>query len=639
VTFDFIELPWLERPPANFSVLCRALRTGSGPFGQEAQRLAGFSLDSTQSGSVSRAIAKRLARRDDPQPLSRFKLGMLSSTTADILVDCLPAAAARHGVALEVVTSPYDQVMQQALDPTSALNTASLDAVLVNVDHRWLQLDRPHVGAGEVAVEAALDRLEVAVAGLSKNGGVPAILETIPVPPLPLFGSFERRVDGSTRDMIESFNCRLADFAAQTGAYILDTAALADRIGTDRWFDAVAWYAFKLPFSANAGPAYAEMLGRLVGAIRGKSRKCLVLDLDDTVWGGVIGDVGIAGIKIGQGSALGEAFLAVQHTALDLRERGIVLAVSSKNDDATARGPFRTHPDMALREQHISVFQANWTDKATNLEAIAKTLNIGLDALVFLDDNPAERAQLRAALPMVAIPELPTDPSLYARVLASAGYFEAIAFSDEDKQRAQSYASNAQRADVMAKSRDLGEYLCSLEMVVTVTPFGATDRPRISQLINKTNQFNLTTRRYSEAELAAFEDDPEIFTLQMRLADRFGEHGIIAVIIACADSIGGRTKDWRLDTWLMSCRVLGRRVEEATLRELVTEARAAGVDRLIGQYIPTAKNGIVADHYEKLRFGFAQETQSGLRVFVLDVANYEAPKLPISVVRSGLDEH
>ena len=226
-----------------------------------------------------------------------------------------------------------------------------------------------------------------------------------------MFGSYDPRVRETPRALIEETNRRLIGLAEESDSYLLDTASLAERVGTDHWFDPVVWHSYKLPFAARCIPLYADMVGRLLGAIRGKAKKCLVLDLDNTVWGGVVGDDGIEGIVVGTGSGAGEAFLAVQRTALDLRERGIMLAVSSRNDEETARRPFRELPDMLLREQHISVFQANWLDKASNLEVIAKTLNIGIDALVLLDDNPAERAFVRAALPMVAVPELPRDPS------------------------------------------------------------------------------------------------------------------------------------------------------------------------------------------------------------------------------------
>ena len=323
------------------------------------------------------------------------------------------------------------------------------------------------------------------------------------VPPLePLFGSFDRVEACSPLAMIDSLNCQIADWAAEGGVVLVDVARLAATVGLENWDDPRHWHASKLSFSPSLLPVYGDVVARTIAAVRGLSRKCLVLDLDNTLWGGVIGDDGLGGIQLGQGSAVGEAFLAIQKMALELRARGVVLAVCSKNDEHSARLPFRDHPDMLLREDHIAVFQANWTDKAANLRAIAAVLNIGVDALVFLDDNPAERLQVRRELAAGGVPELPDDPALYPRTLAAAGYFEAVGFSKEDRERADNYQANAQRAAALNASGDIGAYLASLDMVCTIGLVDEVARPRVAQLINKSNQFNLTTRRYSESELA-----------------------------------------------------------------------------------------------------------------------------------------
>ncbi len=631
----FSSLPWLPATPPDFKDRCRALETAEEPPGPELQCLAGSRLDAAQSRSLAGTIRRLRGAGRDLAPLSDFRLGILANTTFDLILDCLPAAAARHGVAVEMLTTPYDQVMQQALDPASDINQARPDAVLVAVDHRWLGLERACLtGSPEDRISAGLERLRVVAKSLSEHGGAPAILATAPAPPETLFGSYERRVAGALGPMIAEANRRIVDLAEETGAYLLDVAALAERVGADSWFDPVQWAAYKLPFAAQYFPAYADLLGRLLGAIRGKSRKCLVLDLDNTLWGGVIGDDGVDGIRLGQNSPSGEAFLSVQRAALDLRDRGVLLAICSKNTDEVARGPFREHPDMLLREGHIAVFQANWIDKATNLETIARTLNLGLDALVLLDDDPAERAQVRAALPMVATPELPQDPSWYARTLAAAGYFEATAYSAEDRLRAQSYATEGRRAEVMEKSRDLGDYLASLEMALRFSPFDSPGRRRIAQLINKTNQFNLTTRRYTEAQVAALEADKSTFTLQVGLGDKFSDLGMIGVAI-CRPAAGDPAC-WEIDTWLMSCRALGRRVEEAMLAKIVAKAAKRGVARLVGLYIPTARNGLVADHYAKLHFELTEQSP-GRRRYELAVADFSAVDLPFRAMQARGD--
>jgi FkbH-like protein len=351
----------------------------------------------------------------------------------------------------------------------------------------------------------------------------------------------------------------------------------------------------------------------------------LILDLDNTLWGGVIGDDGLNGILIGNGDPTAEAHLQVQRTALELHNRGIVLAVSSKNEDAIARIPFREHPDMLLREKHIAVFQANWSDKASNIRAIAETLSLGLESMVFLDDNPAERMQVRKELPEVAVPELPDDPALFARTLLAAGYFEAIAFSEEDQKRASFYQDNIKRVQILNQSSDMGAYLKSLEMEMTSTPFDAAGRARIVQLINKSNQFNLTTRRYSEVDVKNFQEDSSYFTRQVRLTDALGDNGMIGVIICKKNAA-----TWEIDTWLMSCRVLGRRAEEAVLLDIVRNAKKSGALRLVGTYCPTEKNVIVKDHYNKL--GFTKITgDDRSETWALDLTQYQPPELPISL--------
>jgi FkbH-like protein len=396
------------------------------------------------------------------------------------------------------------------------------------------------------------------------------------------------------------------------------------------WHDPVQWAVGKFAFSQSLVPLYAEWLGRLVAGARGKSRKCLVLDLDNTIWGGVIGDDGINGIILGNGNPTGEAFMDVQQTALALRNRGILLAVSSKNDEAVARNAFRKHPDMILREEHITIFQANWHDKAANLRAIAQELNIGIDSLVLLDDNPAERAQVRQALPDVAVPELPIDPAHFADTLLSAGYFEAIGFTDEDRHRAEQYEANAARARLLEATTNLDEYLESLQMRALCGAFDAVNRARISQLINKTNQFNLTTHRYTESEVETFEKSGRGMTLQVRLIDRFGDNGMIAVVICIEQGT-----EWLIDTWLMSCRVLNRKLERAMLNYIVERAKEAGIATLIGVYRTSQRNSLVKEHYAHLGFTQLEEAPEGSR-WRLDVNAYVAVTIPMEIEHLSL---
>jgi FkbH-like protein len=303
---------------------------------------------------------------------------------------------------------------------------------------------------------------------------------------------------------------------------------------------------------------------------------------------------------LGEGSAAGEAYLALQRYALQLKARGVILAVCSKNDPAIAETAFRDHPEMILRRPDIAAFVANWNDKAENLKLIAERLNIGLDSLVFVDDNPAERARIRESLPMVAVPEMPEDVSNYVRCLSGAGYFEAISFTADDQQRAEQYAANAEREALLESTQNMGDFLRSLKMSVAFGAVKAVDLPRVTQLINKTNQFNPTTRRYTHEELTAIATTPEIVTLQFRLLDRFGDNGLVSVLILRPDPTERDVLE--VDTWVMSCRVFGRELEFEAMNIAVEAARRRGVRSIRAAYIPTKKNAVISNLFPSLGF-------------------------------------
>ncbi len=602
-------LSWLPAPPADFSARCKRLPVGAGERGREIKALANHALDEHQLARLGRAIGAARVAGVSLAPLLPFRLGILGNGTLDLIVPSLVASAARHGVALQCFKGEYDQFLQDALAADSAVNLAKPDAVLIALDYRALSLRTTPGDAAAAAetVASAIDLLDTIREGVRRNGGATCIVQTVAPPPEGLFGSLDRALPGTLRSLVDAMNRRIADGVLQSQDTLLDVSAVAETVGLAEWHSPAQWNMAKLPFADAYVPLYADHVARTVAAMRGRSRRCLVLDLDNTVWGGVIGDDGLDGIRIAQGDAAGEAHLAVQHLALALRARGVVLAVSSKNTDSVAREPFRSHPEMLLREDHIAVFQANWDDKATNIRAIAQELALGLESLVFLDDNPVERGLIRRELPDVAVPELDDDAASYARTLAAAGYFESVRFSDEDRARAEMYQNNARRLTLQKQTGDIDAYLQSLDMRIVFSPFTRTTRVRTAQLINKSNQFNLTTRRYTEADVAAVEADPDAMGLHARLIDNFGDNGIIGVIVCRPD--GAAT--WAIDTWLMSCRVLGRRVEQTMLREVIGQARLRGIGQLVGLYRPTERNGMVRDHYAKLGFAPLGEEADG----------------------------
>ena len=631
----YSEMQWLPCAPPEFSERLKALDNSAGPVGRELQALALHGLDLNQLTKLAKAIGKARAGAAGKslEPLVPFRLAVLSNSTIDLIVPALVASGARHGIALEVIQPSYDQVAQEALTPDSKVNSSKPDAVLLALDYRALplKLTLGDSEASSATVQGVIGYLQMLRNGIKAGSNAVCIFQTVAPPVETLFGSLDRVLPGAMGSLIDGVNRELAEYVLGSGDVLLDVAGLAQTVGLADWHNPQLWNMAKFSFSDEMVPLYAEHVARTVAAIRGKSRKALILDLDNTVWGGVIGDDGLEGIQIAQGDARGEAHLAVQRLALDLRQRGIVLAVSSKNTDEVAREPFEKHPEMLLRLDHIAVFQANWHDKATNIQAIAEELCLGLDAMVFLDDNPAERGLVRRLLPQVAVPELPEDPAYYARTLAAGGYFEAVSFAAEDLGRAGFYQDNAKRAGLQKQVGGVDAYLASLDMAITFQPFDATGRARIVQLINKSNQYNLTTRRYTDPEAADAELDPEVFTLQVRLADIFGDNGMISVVICRPGEAGV----WEIDTWLMSCRVLGRRVEHMVLREVLGHARAAGIRKLSGTYRPTDRNKLVVDHYGRLGFRRVQEQPSGLTRWELPVADAGPEAAPMKVVSQG----
>jgi FkbH-like protein len=587
-------------------------------------------LDQNQLSHLAKAIERARETGRTLRPLIPFRLGLLSNATVDFMVPSLIATAARHGIALEVVRGGYDQAVQEALSADSNINRAKPDAVLLALDHRGLPLLSSPGGEirGKTSVQKALQHLETIRSGIQRNSQAICILQTIPPGAETLFGSLDAILPTSPNRIVCELNAGIVAMISGAGDVLLDVAQLANTVGLANWHSPSHWNMAKLPFSDDFCPLYAEHVCRIIGALRGKSRRCLVLDLDNTVWGGVIGDDGLEGIQLAEGDANGEAYRTVQRMALALRDRGIVLAVCSKNEDETARLPFQKHPEMLLRENHIALFQANWSDKPTNIRTIAEALSLGLDSMVFLDDNPAERAHVRQVLPEVAVPELPDDPAFYARTLFAAGYFEAVVFSQEDLGRANFYQENARRVELQKQSGDLDVYLRSLNMEITFRPFDVTGRARITQLINKSNQYNLTTRRYTEADVLRMENDPAYFTLQVRLSDVFGDNGMISVVICREDSPG----EWEIDTWLMSCRVLGRRVEHMVLKHISEQAQKRGIYKLRGLYIPTDRNKLVEDHYPKLGFVQIGEGGNECRSYEFEVRTASFQEMPITVV-------
>ncbi len=538
--------------------------------------------------------------REAAQGALPCRVAVLSSYTTQEVVGLLELHLVRDGFAPVFWQADYNRYFEDAVLSPEDLMAFDPDVVLILTSSQALQ-NRPPLTANSEALHGAvaseLQRFRTIWDSLlARTRAVLIQTNTEPLEEIPL-GNLDAVIPGGSARFAWGLNEAFAQEAQRESRLVIqDLASVVSRVGADRYFDPLRYHRYKIPATSEGSLALAQSLAAQFRAIYGRSKKCLVLDLDNTLWGGVIGDDGLEGIRIGKETPEGEAYSRFQAYCLRLHARGVLLAVCSKNQEEAARKGF-AHPDTLLRLEHFAAFRANWEPKSENIAGIARELNLGLDSFVFVDDNPAERAIVSAQLPTVAVPDVGSDVTQFIAVLEQERYFETISLSREDLKRTRLYQANAERTAGTARFATYGEYLDSLHMKAEIGPFKPVYLERISQLINKTNQFNLTTRRYTQAEVGAMAGDPAYITLYGRLEDDFGDNGLVSVII-------GSVNDGRLDldTWLMSCRVLKRDMELAMLDALVERAGARGISRLRGLFLPTEKNGMVADHYAKLGF-------------------------------------
>jgi len=567
-------------------------------------------------------LVREAKRLDRSRCTIARRLAVLADCSTQHLQPVLEVLFARAGIDVTLHLGGFDTIQQEILDATSSLYACAPQVVVLLQSTNALR-DRYFDARGERAAFA--EQTAARTAGLwdtlVQRLPVTIVQSTYVRPQERLFGSYDLKVPESLGAVVMDLNAALAALArTRPHVLIADVDAVASWVGRRSFFDERLWAIAKAPCALEHLPLVAQSIVDVVASTAGRGVKCVVVDLDNTLWGGVIGDDGIDRIAVGQGGD-GEPFVRIQQFLRELKRRGIVLAVCSKNDEQIARQPFREHPEMVLREDDFAVFVANWNTKVDNLRAIQQTLNIGLDSIVFLDDNPFERNLVRRYLPEVIVPELPEEPADFVRVFAELNLFETSSFTQEDRERAARYREAAARVQLQSSFTNVGDYLRSLEMKIALRPFDAPALPRIAQLIQRSNQFNLTTRRYGAPQCEALMRDPTCTPLYVRLEDRFGDYGLVSVVVAKhEDDVA------RLDLWLMSCRVLSRGVEEFTMNRVVELARARGARRLVGEYIPSAKNGMVKDFYA--RFGFTprpHDAVTGTTIWVLELAAY-APK-------------
>lgn len=567
-----------------------------------------------------------------PQAKTTLRLAVVGGSSLRPLADLVEHFMVVLGdVQLKLWTGDYDNYISEIMDEDSNLYSFQPELVMVLPSEKRCRytgkFTDPLAMQEAEAGQAVRDLLDLAER-INSISGAAVIIGNFRLPPY--FDPGPMRTSGLTSDYAFRKHVNyLLGLSLPAYVHICDIEFLANRLGTLRATDERTWFESKQPFSTDLMVVVAREVAVLARSLKRAAKKLIVLDLDNTLWGGVIGDDGLEGIEIGTTSPRGEAYRDFQQALLELSKRGVLLAVCSKNDHEKAIEPFLKHPEMVLRLSNIVNFKANWEPKSENIRQIALELNLGLDSFVFLDDNPAEIDIVRQFVPEVEAIWLGEDPSTYTPKLKDCRHFELRSVTKEDLERVHLYQQEAKRQELKSTTTDMGAYLASLEMMAVVSEFTMIDAPRISQLINKSNQFNLTTRRRTEAEVQSLIGSREHASFTVRLSDRFGDHGLIAIVVT---TIAG--PELLVDTWLMSCRVLKREVEEATLNEIVRLAQEHGCKRVVGTYKPTAKNSMVRELYPRL--GFAPgEIGEEASTYVLDVETYVPKTTKIQIAEQA----
>ena len=554
-----------------------------------------------------------------PADLPAIKVALTGDTATQFLATAIRGTGAERGYQIDLFEAEYNQVERQFLDPSSELYQTDADfIVLFQSTHK---LGEKHSLLSPSQQESLAEERLAFVASVCENPmlaskkiiclNYPEIEDTV-------FGSYATKVTSSFTYQVRKLNMGLMDLSQRyANLFICDIAGLQNKLGRDMMFAPNVYVSTEMVLSIDALPYVASRVMDIICAIKGQFKKCLILDLDNTVWGGVIGDDGLEGIQLGHGLGIGKAFTEFQMWVKKLKQRGVIICVASKNNEETAKEPFEKHPDMVLKLEDIAVFQANWETKVDNIRTIQRILNIGFDSMVFLDDNPFERNIVRENIPGITVPELPQDPGEYLEYLYSLNLFETASYSQADKDRTKQYQVEAQRVSLQKTFSNEADFLKSLDMTSVVSGFNKFNTPRVAQLSQRSNQFNLRTVRYTEADIEALGQNPDVIDLSFTLEDKFGDNGLIAVIIMKKQD----EETLFIDTWFMSCRVLKRGMEDFTLNTMIEAAREKGYKRIVGEYLPTPKNKMVENHYPSLGFQKLEGTPTAQ--YVLDVEQYQ----------------
>jgi len=549
------------------------------------------------------------------------RLAVIGSTTLEPLAACLDVKTRLEGFHVETFVGGFNTYRQEVLDKSSDLYKAKPDVVVLSID-AWSILDklflsnfvRMSIKERHAIQNELVDSVHSIVSRLESETSALILVNNFVIPIFTPLGVVDNKQKIGLKRFFESTNNLLADKLEKSSrGFLVDLENIAGAFGKSRMIDWNTWYRGSIPFSNDFTPILADEYVRYVRALKGRTKKCIVLDLDNTLWGGIIGEDGIEGIKLGN-TAPGIEYVEFQRSLLSLYNRGIILAVCSKNNLDDALKVFREHPSQVLREEHFAAMRINWQNKAANIAELAKEINIGLDSIVFMDDNPVERAQVSQVHPDVLVVDMPKNPRLYREMIENLNVFDVLSLTSEDMTRGEMYVGKRIRTELEQSATSIEDFLRTLDLKVRINEVNDFDTPRVVQLIGKTNQFNLTTRRYTDAEVSDFRKSDDVAVYSMAVHDKFGDEGVVGVAI-----VKKKDGDWWIDSFLMSCRVIGRSVETAFLAKIVADAKKTNAVRIIGEYIPTKKNPPASDLYERHGFGMPATSDDNVISWILNL--------------------
>jgi len=554
---------------------------------------------------------QRLSPKPSEDASLRAGIAIVGSSTLEPLAACFDVTIRLEGFHPHTFVGGFNTYRQEAMDRTSELYKAKPNIIVLAVD-AWSLLDQKFLSdysrmsskSRSAAIKELVNSITAIAEVLETNSAALVLVNNFIVPTFSPLGVADNKQKLGFKKFFRRANQLLEEkLESNSNVFVVDLDSVASDFGKSRTVNWNTYYRGSIPFSEEFTPIVANQYMRYFRALKGFAKKCIVLDLDNTLWGGIIGEDGIEGIKLGPTSP-GIEYVEFQRALLSLYNRGVILAVNSKNNFDDAIKVLREHPHQILKEDHFAALRINWQNKAANIAELAKEINIGLDSIVFIDDSPAEREQIRLTYPEVMVVDLPKNPRLYRATLENLDVFDVLSFTKEDMARGELYVGKRKREELEQSSTSIEDFLRTLELKVRVKLTDDFVTPRVVQLIGKTNQFNLTTRRYTDAEIKNLRDSEESAVYSMAVQDKFGDEGVVGVAIIKTENVS-----WTVDSFLMSCRVIGRFVETAFLSKIIADAKTAGAKRVIGEYIPTKKNTPAADFYE--RHGFAKQKETG----------------------------